>query len=40
MDVLAKIIGVKYIPFLCPSMTQYSIAEIDSAFNKDATFIL
>lgn len=40
MDVLAKITGIKYTPFLCRSMNQYPISEIDSAFSKDATFIL
>lgn len=40
MDVSAKITGIKYTPFLCRSMNQYSISEIDFAFSKDATFIL
>lgn len=40
MDVSAKITGIKYTPFLCHSMKQYSISEIDFAFSKDATFIL
>lgn len=40
MDVSAKITGIKYTPFLCRSLNQYSIAEIDVAFNKDATFVL
>ncbi len=40
MDVSAKITGVKYTPFLCRSMDQYNLSEIDSAFDKDASFIL
>lgn len=40
MDVSAKIQGIKYKPFLCRSMNQYYISEIDSALNKEATFIL
>lgn len=40
MDVSAKITGIKYSPFLCRSLNQYSISDIDSALSKDATFIL
>ncbi len=40
MDVSAKIMGVKYTPFLCCSMNQYNLSKIDSAFDKDASFIL
>lgn len=40
MDVSAKITGIKYTPFLCRSLNQYSISEINFAFSKDATFIL
>lgn len=40
MDVFAKIIGIKYTPFLCRSMNQYNISDIDLALSRDATFIL
>ncbi len=40
MDVSAKITGIKYTPFLCRSMNQYNITEIDLAISNDAAFIL
>ncbi|MEJ5352464.1 MAG: hypothetical protein WHS65_12820 [Melioribacteraceae bacterium] len=40
MDVLAKITGIKYTPFLCKKLNEYDISNLDLALNKDATFIL
>jgi len=40
MDVLAKITGIKYTPFLCRSLNLYNISELESALNKDSAFIL
>ncbi len=40
MDVSAKITGIKYKPFLCRSMNQYNVSNLDSAFDKEASFIL
>ncbi len=40
MDVSAKITGIKYTPFLCSLLNEYSMSEIDFAFSKDASFIL
>lgn len=40
MDVSAKIVGIKYSPFLCRALNEYSISELDVALSKDATFIL
>lgn len=40
MDVSAKITGIKYSPFLCRTLNEYSFPELDKALSKDGTFIL
>ena len=40
MDVLAKITGITYKPFLCRELTSYNIKNLNDAFEKDASFIL
>jgi hypothetical protein len=40
MDVSAKIIGIKYLPFLCRKLETYKIEEFDQALSRDATFTL
>ena len=40
MDLLAKITGIKYKPFLCRKLNTYTIKELDKALSKEATFIL
>jgi hypothetical protein len=40
MDVLAKIKGIKYCPFLCRTLNEYSLSELDTALSKEGTFIL
>jgi len=40
MDVSAKITGIRYRPYLCRSLKEYSFQEIENAFDNDSTFIL
>jgi len=40
MDLLAKITGIKYKPFLCRQLNIYPLEELNKALSKDATFIL
>lgn len=40
MDVSAKIVGIKYSPFLCRKLNEYSFLELDKTLQKDGTFIL
>ncbi|MGQ9848115.1 MAG: hypothetical protein ACUVQP_11545 [Bacteroidales bacterium] len=40
MDVLAKITGIEYSPFLCRNLHTFSIEHIDDALSKEGTFIL
>ncbi len=40
MDVLAKITGIKYSPYLCRELKVYDISDIDSALSKDGSFLL
>jgi len=40
MDVLAKIAGIKYLPFLCRDLKTYNMSELRSAFCQDGSFVL
>ncbi len=40
MDISAKITGIKYRPFLCRNLREYSISDIDSAISQDSSFLL
>lgn len=40
MDVLAKITGIKYSPFLCRNLNTFTIEHLDDALSKEGTFIL
>jgi len=40
MHVLAKIVGVRYSPFLCRVLNDYPISELGKALSRDGTFIL
>jgi len=40
MHIFAEITGIKYTPFLCRSLNNYNISELERALNNDATFIL
>lgn len=40
MDILAKIMGVKYTPFLCRKLNTYNINFLNEALSKEGTFIL
>lgn len=40
MDVLAKITGITYKPFLCRKLKLYDIKNLTDVFDKDASFIL
>jgi len=40
MDIIAKITGIKYTPFLCRKLNVFNLKDINEAISKDATFIL
>jgi len=40
MDVLAKITGIKYTPFLCRMLKTYNISDLANALSKDGSFLL
>lgn len=40
MNLYAEIEGIKYTPFLCRTLREYSLSDIEEAFRNDATFIL
>lgn len=40
MDILAKITGITYKPFLCRELNSYDIKNLTDVFDKDASFIL
>lgn len=40
MDVLAKITGIKYTPFLCRMLKTYDISDLANALSKDGSFLL
>lgn len=40
MDVLAKITGIKYSPFLCRDLNVYNISEIEFALSQKGSFLL
>jgi len=40
MDVLAKITGIKYTPFLCRMLKTYDISDLGNALSKDGSFLL
>lgn len=40
MDVVAKITGIEYKPFLCRRLKTYNLDELEIALSKDSTFIL
>jgi len=40
MDVLAKITGIKYSPFLCRTLKIYDISDLDHALSQDGSFLL
>ncbi|MCX7765944.1 MAG: hypothetical protein N2246_04475 [Candidatus Sumerlaeia bacterium] len=40
MDVSAEITGIKYLPFLCPSLKIYDIDQLEEALSKNGTFVL
>jgi len=40
MDVLAKITGINYLPFLCRELNMYFIKQFENALSKDGAVIL
>ncbi|MBI3536216.1 MAG: hypothetical protein HY070_01440, partial [Chloroflexi bacterium] len=40
LDIFAKITGIKYKPFLCRDLPKHDIADIENAFDRNASFIL
>lgn len=40
MDVLAKITGVKYSPYLCRNLNTFTLEQLDIALSTDGSFIL
>lgn len=38
--VTAKITGINYTPFLCRKLNTYSFDELQTALNREGTFIL
>ncbi len=40
MDILAKITGIKYTPFLCRKLHTFNLRDFEKALSKEATFIL
>lgn len=40
MDILAKITGIKYTPFLCRELHSFNLDNFEKALSKEATFIL
>ncbi len=40
MDVLAKITGINYSPFLCRKLNIFNVDHLDDALSRDGTFIL
>ena len=40
MDILAKVTGVKYSPFLCRDLKTYDMSMLDYALSKDGSFFL
>ena len=40
MEIIAKIEGIEYTPYLCRELKEYTLDELGLALNKDATFTL